>query len=116
MPSVYIKTYGCQMNERDSEQVAAQLVAKGYHLAATEASERGMLLKDQVLTLRFQPQAGGPKVVSLELDERALVAGQVRVQRFEHLPPPRAAAVPHQGKFIARSPSESAGSTSFGRS
>src|SRR5262249_42522562 len=30
MPSVYIKTYGCQMNERDSEAVAAQLVAKGY--------------------------------------------------------------------------------------
>ena len=36
MPSVYIKTYGCQMNERDSEAVAAQLVAKGYTLAPTE--------------------------------------------------------------------------------
>ncbi|MFO1488420.1 MAG: tRNA (N6-isopentenyl adenosine(37)-C2)-methylthiotransferase MiaB [Verrucomicrobiota bacterium] len=36
MPSVYIKTYGCQMNERDSEAVAAQLVAKGYALAASE--------------------------------------------------------------------------------
>ncbi len=36
MPSVYIKTYGCQMNERDSESVAAQLVAKGYTLAASE--------------------------------------------------------------------------------
>src|SRR6266849_5120738 len=34
MPSVYIKTYGCQMNERDSEAVAAELVAKGYTLAA----------------------------------------------------------------------------------
>jgi tRNA-2-methylthio-N6-dimethylallyladenosine synthase len=33
MPSVFIKTYGCQMNERDSEAVAAQLVAKGYTLA-----------------------------------------------------------------------------------
>lgn len=37
MPSVFIKTYGCQMNERDSEAVAAQLVAKGYVLAASEA-------------------------------------------------------------------------------
>src|SRR5207245_10803954 len=36
MPSVYIKTYGCQMNERDSEAVAAQLVAKGYTLAQSE--------------------------------------------------------------------------------
>ena len=30
MPSVFIKTYGCQMNERDSEQVARMLVARGY--------------------------------------------------------------------------------------
>src|SRR5438552_10666970 len=36
MPTVYIKTYGCQMNERDSEAVAAQLVAKGYTLAPSE--------------------------------------------------------------------------------
>ena len=36
MPSVYIKTYGCQMNERDSDAVAAHLVAKGYSLAASE--------------------------------------------------------------------------------
>jgi len=36
MPSVYIKTYGCQMNERDSEAVAAQLVAKGYSIAPSE--------------------------------------------------------------------------------
>src|SRR5664279_1634880 len=44
MPSVYIKTYGCQMNERDSEAVAAQLVAKGYSLAATEATADVILL------------------------------------------------------------------------
>jgi tRNA-2-methylthio-N6-dimethylallyladenosine synthase len=36
MPAVFIKTYGCQMNERDSEAVAAQLVAKGYSLAPSE--------------------------------------------------------------------------------
>jgi tRNA-2-methylthio-N6-dimethylallyladenosine synthase len=44
MPSVYIKTYGCQMNERDSEAVAAQLVAKGYTLAASEAVADVILL------------------------------------------------------------------------
>jgi tRNA-2-methylthio-N6-dimethylallyladenosine synthase len=44
MPSVYIKTYGCQMNERDSEAVAAQLVAKGYSLAKSEAMADVILL------------------------------------------------------------------------
>lgn len=44
MPSVYIKTYGCQMNERDSEAVAAQLVAKGYTLAQGESSADVILL------------------------------------------------------------------------
>lgn len=44
MPSVFIKTYGCQMNERDSEAVAAQLVAKGYSLAPSEAMADVVLL------------------------------------------------------------------------
>src|SRR5258705_11103509 len=44
MPSVYIKTYGCQMNERDSEAVAAQLVSKGYSLAPSEATADVILL------------------------------------------------------------------------
>lgn len=44
MPSVYIKTYGCQMNERDSEAVAAQLVAKGYTLAPSETVADVILL------------------------------------------------------------------------
>jgi tRNA-2-methylthio-N6-dimethylallyladenosine synthase len=44
MPSVFIKTYGCQMNERDSEAVAAQLVAKGYALAQSETTADVVLL------------------------------------------------------------------------
>jgi len=44
MPSVFIKTYGCQMNERDSEAVAAQLVAKGYSLAKFESAADVVLL------------------------------------------------------------------------
>jgi len=44
MPSVFIKTYGCQMNERDSEAVAAQLVAKGWSLAPSEKNADVVLL------------------------------------------------------------------------
>jgi tRNA-2-methylthio-N6-dimethylallyladenosine synthase len=33
---VFIKTYGCQMNERDSEAAAALLASHGYELAAAE--------------------------------------------------------------------------------
>ena len=32
MPTVYLKTYGCQMNVRDSEQVTRDLMARGYVL------------------------------------------------------------------------------------
>ncbi|MBP6508299.1 MAG: tRNA (N6-isopentenyl adenosine(37)-C2)-methylthiotransferase MiaB, partial [Opitutaceae bacterium] len=37
MNRVYIKTYGCQMNERDSEAVAAMLRARGYRIVGGEA-------------------------------------------------------------------------------
>jgi tRNA-2-methylthio-N6-dimethylallyladenosine synthase len=36
MNRVHLKTYGCQMNERDSEAVAAMLRARGYRLVASE--------------------------------------------------------------------------------
>jgi len=35
MNRVYIKTYGCQMNERDSEAVAAMLRERGYRIVTT---------------------------------------------------------------------------------
>ena len=39
------------------------------HLVGAEARERGLILKDQVLTLRFNPQAGAPATVTLDLDD-----------------------------------------------
>jgi tRNA-2-methylthio-N6-dimethylallyladenosine synthase len=41
---VYIKTYGCQMNERDSEAVAALLRARGYRIVHDEDACDVMLL------------------------------------------------------------------------
>src|ERR1043166_5713936 len=44
MPKFFIKTYGCQMNERDSEQVAHSLVARGYERVANETEADVVLL------------------------------------------------------------------------
>jgi tRNA-2-methylthio-N6-dimethylallyladenosine synthase len=44
MNRVFIKTYGCQMNERDSEAVAALLRARGYRIVQDEDNCDVMLL------------------------------------------------------------------------
>ena len=44
MNRVYIKTYGCQMNERDSDAVAAMLRNRGYRIVSDEAECDIMLL------------------------------------------------------------------------
>jgi tRNA-2-methylthio-N6-dimethylallyladenosine synthase len=44
MPSVFIKTYGCQMNERDSEQVARDLQERGHTLVSHERDADVILL------------------------------------------------------------------------
>ncbi len=44
MPKFFIKTYGCQMNERDSEQVAHSLIARGYEHVSCETDADVVLL------------------------------------------------------------------------
>ncbi len=44
MAKFFIKTYGCQMNERDSEQVAHSLIQRGYEATANEAEADVVLL------------------------------------------------------------------------
>ena len=44
MNRVYIKTYGCQMNERDSDAVAAMLRGKGYSMVESEQDADVVLL------------------------------------------------------------------------
>jgi len=44
MPKFFIKTYGCQMNERDSEQVAHSLIQCGYERVEHESEADVVLL------------------------------------------------------------------------
>jgi tRNA-2-methylthio-N6-dimethylallyladenosine synthase len=44
MPKFFIKTYGCRMNERDSEQVAHSLVSRGYKRVHNESEADVVLL------------------------------------------------------------------------
>ncbi len=44
MPKVFIKTYGCQMNERDSEQVAKMFVEGGYTVTNDEFEADAILI------------------------------------------------------------------------
>jgi len=69
MPSVFIKTYGCQMNERDSEAVAAQLVAKGYSLAKSE-NIADVILLNTCSVRDFAEQKAIGKMQNLAADVR----------------------------------------------
>lgn len=44
MPTVFLKTYGCQMNERDSAQVATMLGGRGFRLVESEDEADVILL------------------------------------------------------------------------
>ncbi|MFZ4694184.1 MAG: tRNA (N6-isopentenyl adenosine(37)-C2)-methylthiotransferase MiaB [Verrucomicrobiia bacterium] len=55
MPRVFIKTYGCQMNERDSEQVARQFQDRGYEL--TDREEEADVILLNTCSVRDQAEA-----------------------------------------------------------
>lgn len=44
MPKVHVRTYGCQMNERDSEQVARMFTEGGYTVTADEHEADAILI------------------------------------------------------------------------
>ena len=69
MSAVFIKTYGCQMNERDSEAVAAQLVAKGYTLAPSE-NVADVILLNTCSVRDFAEQKAIGKMQNLAADVR----------------------------------------------
>ena len=44
MKQVYLQTYGCQMNERDSEEILGMLTAQGYTVVQREEEADVILL------------------------------------------------------------------------
>ena len=59
MNRVHIKTYGCQMNERDSEAVAAQLVERGYLIVEDEKAADIVLLNTCAVREQAEQKAIG---------------------------------------------------------
>jgi tRNA-2-methylthio-N6-dimethylallyladenosine synthase len=107
---VYIKTYGCQMNERDSEAVAAMLRERGYAITRSEADADVILLNTCSVRDLAEQKAIGKMNLLAPLKRRkpeivlgymgcmaqsrgaALIAKQpsvdlvVGTQRFHHVP------------------------------
>ena len=61
MPKLYIKTYGCQMNERDSEQVARMFVQKGYTMTDREDEADVILFNSCSIREQAEQKAPGPR-------------------------------------------------------
>jgi tRNA-2-methylthio-N6-dimethylallyladenosine synthase len=77
MPAFFIKTYGCQMNERDSEQVAMHLRDRGY-VAANSEAEADVVLLNTCSVRDMAEQKAISKMQNLQARKRkqpALVLG-----------------------------------------
>jgi tRNA-2-methylthio-N6-dimethylallyladenosine synthase len=75
MPTVFIKTYGCQMNVRDSEQVARDLATRGYEIVEREDEADVVLLNTCSVRDMAEQKALG-KMAAVEGRKRR---GRVRV-------------------------------------
>jgi tRNA-2-methylthio-N6-dimethylallyladenosine synthase len=76
MARIYIKTYGCQMNERDSEQVAQMLVARGHVLTSHEEEADVVLLNTcSVRDLAEQKALGKMGMLGALSRQRSIVYG-----------------------------------------
>lgn len=76
MAKVYIKTYGCQMNERDSEQVAQMLLDRGHVITTQEAEADVVLLNTcSVRDLAEQKALGKMGMLGALCRQRPVVYG-----------------------------------------
>jgi len=77
MPKVYIKTYGCQMNERDSEQVAQMFIEGGYTLTPREHDADAVLVNTCSVRDQAEQKALGKMgaMIAAGRDKRHVVYG-----------------------------------------
>ena len=97
MPKVYLKTYGCQMNERDTEQVARMFTEGGYTLTPTEKDADAILINTcSVRDQAEQKALGKMGIMGIQRQKRAHVVygfmgcmaqsrGQELFDRIPHL-------------------------------
>ncbi len=97
MPKVYLKTYGCQMNERDTEQVARMFTEGGYTLTPTEKDADAILINTcSVRDQAEQKALGKMGIMGAQRRERSHVVygfmgcmaqsrGQELFERIPHL-------------------------------
>jgi tRNA-2-methylthio-N6-dimethylallyladenosine synthase len=97
MPKVFIRTYGCQMNERDSEQVAQMFTEGGYTVTDHESDADAILVNTCSVRDQAEQKALGkmgvmgqyrrqkPHVVYGFMGCMAQSRGQELFQRIPHL-------------------------------
>jgi tRNA-2-methylthio-N6-dimethylallyladenosine synthase len=92
---VFIKTYGCQMNERDSDAVAAMLLDRGYLLAKSERDADVILLNTCSVRDTAEQKALGKMGILTRLKRRrgdvvlgfmGCMAQRLGPKLLEHLP------------------------------
>ena len=90
MNRVFIKTYGCQMNERDSEAVAAMLRGRGYSIVSSEAEADVILLNTCSVRDQAEQKAIGKAGRLLKAKRLGINATAVSSGNCAQKPPPEA--------------------------
>ena len=67
---VYLQTYGCQMNERDSEEILGMLTAQGYTIAGREEEADVILLNTCSVREHAEERAFGKMGILQQLKRR----------------------------------------------
>jgi len=75
MPKVYIKTYGCQMNERDSEQVSQMFEERGYTITRDEHEADVVLINTCSVRDQAEQKAIGKMGMMKRKGRQHLVSG-----------------------------------------